>query len=206
MGQCLTQPGGGIGSSGTSYGTGGGSQQYSRAAQESQRQTFKAHIDELLRRVVLLPWSLALLCFILSQRDCCCLLCNMRIAVCKANPLSVSYMCRSVYDGCRKHLQGPGKPMPEHLTSGKERMIHGNSIQVWHGNGDGRVIHGKATHGEEEGTHGGQIPLNGQVNRTTGKQVQGISSSSSGGLMRNRIMHPALFSWARPKLLITLEC
>jgi hypothetical protein len=49
MGQCLTQPGGGIGSSGT----GGGSQQYSRAAQESQRQTFKAHIDELLRRVVL---------------------------------------------------------------------------------------------------------------------------------------------------------
>lgn len=44
------QPGGGIGSSGTSYGTGGGSQQYSRAAQESQRQTFKAHIDELLRR------------------------------------------------------------------------------------------------------------------------------------------------------------
>lgn len=40
------QPGGGIGSSGTR----GGSQQYSRAAQESQRQTFKAHIDELLRR------------------------------------------------------------------------------------------------------------------------------------------------------------
>jgi hypothetical protein len=38
-----------------------------RAAQESQRQTFKAHIDELLRRVVLLPQSLALLCFILSQ-------------------------------------------------------------------------------------------------------------------------------------------
>jgi hypothetical protein len=54
------------------------------------------------------------------------------------------------------------------------------------------AINGKAICGEEEETHGGQIPLNGQVNRTTGKQVPGISSS--GGLMRNWIMHSALLS------------